>query len=72
MNSRFKNAEERLENALARVDDAVSQAVSGDGSASRIATLENENETLRERQGEIASRLDTAIERLQRVLGTQQ
>ena len=71
MNSRLNNAEERLEKALARVDAAIQEAAGEDRSDSRVVTLERENEALRRQHGEIVDRLDSTIERLQRVLRTQ-
>lgn len=68
MNSRLKIAEERLEKALQRVDTALAGMTPGEVDAERLAALEKENAILRNRHGEIAGRLDLAIERLQRVL----
>ena len=68
MNSRIKNAEERLEKAFARIDVALMETVSAQGSNARAEALEKENAILRKQNDEIASRLDTAIDRLQRIL----
>ena len=68
MNSRIKNAEERLEKALARIDAASMETVSAQGSNARAEALEKENAILRKQNDEIASRLDIAIDGLQRIL----
>ena len=68
MNSRLKNAEERLEKAFARIDVALMETVSAQGSNARAEALEKENAILRKQNDEIASRLGTAIDRLQRIL----
>lgn len=69
MNSRIRKAEERLENALQRVDKALAATAPGGADRARLDRLEKENDSLRARHGEIAGRLDQAIERLQRMLG---
>jgi len=68
MNSRIKNAEERVEKAFARIDAALMETVSAQGSNARAEALEKENAILRKQNDEIASRLGTAIDRLQRIL----
>ena len=68
MNSRIKNAEERVEKAFARIDAALMETVSAQGSNARADALEKENAILRKQNDEIASRLDIAIDRLQRIL----
>ena len=68
MNSRIKNAEERVEKAFARIDAALMETVSAQGSNARAEALEKENAILRKQNDEIASGLDTAIDRLQRIL----
>ena len=68
MNSRIKNAEERFEKAFARIDTALMETVSAQGSNARAEALEKENAILRKQNDEIASRLGTAIDRLQRIL----
>jgi hypothetical protein len=44
------------------------ETVSAQGSNARAEALEKENAILRKQNDEIASRLDTAIDRLQRIL----
>jgi ABC-type phosphate transport system auxiliary subunit len=68
MNSKLKNAEERLEKALSRIDAVAAQASETGSTGSRFIALEAENAELRERHGEIAGRLDQAIARLQKIL----
>ncbi len=68
MNSRLKNVEERIENALARVDAAAALKTTNTQQNADIAALEAENASLRNQQDEISKRLDSAIDKLQRVL----
>lgn len=69
MTSKLKDAEERLENALSRLDSAIRNSTVEANGEGRLAALESENRALRAKHGEIAGRLDQAIERLQKVLG---
>ena len=68
MTSRLKNAEERLEKAVERIDAALARSTDKQRSESRLADLESENSALRRQNEEIAGRLDGAIARLQRIL----
>ena len=68
MNSRLDNVQERLEAALARIDNALKRQKSDDGLADRLKILTDEHLALRDQHRDISSRLDTAINRLQRVL----
>lgn len=68
MNPRLDKAQERLEAALERIDSALARGISDDGAAEKLEILTEEHVTLRGRQQEIRTRLDTAIDRLQRVL----
>lgn len=74
MNPRLRNAHERLEKAIARVDAAIAEKFSNDrqvedgGAAARIAALAAENEELRALYRDLAGRLDAAISHLQRIM----
>ena len=68
MNPRLDKAQERLEAALARIDSALERGISDDGAAQKLKILTDEHVALRSRQQEISTQLDTAIDRLQRVL----
>ena len=70
MNSKFKNAEERLEKALSRIAAVAAQSSETEASGTSFVAIEAENADLRERHGEIAGRLDQAIVRLQQILTT--
>ena len=68
MDSRLKNAEERIEKALERIDVALSQQSCSQTSELRILDLEKENTELRSQIDQTAGRLDIAIKRLQHLL----
>lgn len=68
MNSKLKNAEERLEKALSRIDTAAARPTETRPSGACFVALEAENAELRERHSEITGRLDQAIARLQQIL----
>ena len=68
MSSRLKNAEERIEKAIARMDAALARPRQEQNSKPRFAALECENTVLRKKNDEIAIRLDAAISRLQQIL----
>jgi hypothetical protein len=68
MNSRLDNVHERLEAALARIDDALAQPAAGDGLAEKLKILTDEHQALRGQHHEISGRLDAAISHLQHVL----
>jgi len=70
MNSKLKNAEERLEKALSRIDAVAAQSSETRPSGARFVALEAENADLRARHGEITGKLDQAIARLQQILAT--
>lgn len=65
MTSRFKIAEERLEKALGRVDEAITR---GGAENPNVSALEAQNADLRNHQRELANRLDTAIAKLKLIL----
>ena len=68
--SRLEEALERLERAVARLEAASAggAAQGGPRSALRLAESEVENRRLREAAGEIAVRVDNAVDRVERVL----
>ncbi len=68
MNSRLEIAQERLGQALARVDTVLARKVDSGNSGMERESLMAENAKLRERQTAIGERLDRAIERLQTIL----
>ena len=68
ISSRLKNAEERIEKAVARIDAALARPRQGQYLEPRIAALECENTVLRKQNDEIAVRLGAAIGRLQQIL----
>jgi len=68
MNSRLDNAQERLEAALARIDNALTRRTLDDGIADKLKILTEEHLALRGQHREVGGRLDAAISRLQRVL----
>ena len=68
MNSRLEIAQERLGQALARVDTALGRKANSGNSDRERESLMAENAKLRERQAVIGERLDRAIERLQTIL----
>jgi uncharacterized protein involved in exopolysaccharide biosynthesis len=68
MNSRLEIAQERLGQALARVDTALARKTDPANAAVSRDLLSAENAKLRERQAAIGERLDRAIERLQAIL----
>lgn len=70
MNQKFRKAEERLEKALQRIDAAIEDSLNAKSGASSMADLEAENKILRQRNDDIAARLDRAVEKLQRILNT--
>ena len=68
MNSRLDNAQERLESALARIDNALVGWESGGATAEKLKILTEEHVALRGQHREVSDRLDAAIDRLRRVL----
>ncbi len=68
MTSQFKNVEERLEKALARMDTAVTLKARENQSKAPPAIDAEAKDAQRKKQEEISNRLDSAIDRLQRML----
>ena len=68
--SRLEEALERLERAVARLEAASAAGASGvePQAALRLAESEADNRRLREAAGEIAARVDNALDRVGRVL----
>ncbi|MBK18707.1 MAG: hypothetical protein CMM52_07705 [Rhodospirillaceae bacterium] len=68
----LEQAQERLEKALARLEDA-SQRVGGNSTAAQVegelTALRQKCATLENNTQAVSERLDTAIERLQAILG---
>ncbi len=62
---------DQLEAAIARLERAVArlEATAQAGRSSRLAAREADDPQLREVAGEIAARLETAVARIDRVLG---